>query len=213
MNSLGKIYEEHHKSRRGEGFVLLGDVRGEFLRTKVGTEKKVLDIGCRDGALTSSYATGNNVLGLDIDAHALSKASTDLGIETRIMDLNGDWDLPAHSFDAVVAAEVMEHLYYPDVVAGKIATALKDTGVLLGSVPNAFSLKNRLRWFMLKKKNTSMEDPTHINQFIVSELEHVLKKHFKEVHIYGAGRHQWIAAKFPQMFAFDLLFEARYPLR
>ncbi len=209
---LENIYADHHASRRGAGFVLLGDERGAFLRTNIGAGKKVLDIGCRDGALTKLYREGNDVTGLDIDSDALGRAHK-LGIETRQVDLNGEWGVPQRDFDVVVAAEVIEHLYYPDSVIAKAAAALKDDGILLGTVPNAFSLKNRLRLLFLKKQRTPLADPTHINHFTVQELESVLQKHFAQVQIVGAGAAGPLARYAPQWFAFDLMFVATTPRR
>lgn len=212
-SSLEQIYGSHHATRRGAGFVLLGDDRGAFLKNAVGTGKKVLDIGCRDGALTTSFAEGNTVLGLDIDSEALARAKKDVGIETRQVDLNGDWDVEPHSFDAVVAAEIIEHLYYPDVVFRKVESVLKPGGVFAGTVPNAFSLKNRARLLMKKKKGTPLEDPTHINHFTVAELRGLLEKHFDDVRVAGYGRYDWLARTFPQQFAFGLAWSAQGPKR
>lgn len=208
-SSLENVYGSHHASRRGAGFVLLGDERGSFLKAAVGTGKNVLDIGCRDGALTRSFAEGNIVLGLDIDSEALSRAHSDAGIETRQVDLNGDWGVGPGSFDVVVAAEIVEHLYYPEVVFAKAAAALGKGGLFVGTVPNAFSLKNRFRLFFMRKKGTPLEDPTHINHFTVNELRRALAKHFAEVEVMGYGRHAWLAKIFPQAFAFGLKWKAR----
>lgn len=208
-DSLEQIYRSHHAASRGEDFALLGEERGAFLREHVGTGKRVVDIGCRDGALTSTYAEGNQVVGVDIDAEALARAESRLGIETLQMDLNGPWNLKEKSFDAVVACEVIEHLYYPDSVIGKAARLLVPGGVFVGSVPNAFSLANRLRYLRNQKRFTPLSDPTHINHFTVSELECFLARHFDEVKVVGLGRFGRLAEAFPQLMAFDLLFVAR----
>lgn len=209
---LETIYRSHHKSERGESFVLLGDQRGEFLKRHVGSSKKVLDIGCRDGALTSYYYEGNTVTGFDIDSDALERAKSSLGISTIHGDLNGEWSVEKKSFDVVVAAEVIEHLYYPEEVVKKIASVLTKEGMLLGTVPNAFSLKHRIRYFFLRKKGTPLEDPTHINHFTLRELEALLQRHFREVRVWGIGKHTWLSKTFPQLFAFSLCFEAKQPL-
>jgi 2-polyprenyl-3-methyl-5-hydroxy-6-metoxy-1,4-benzoquinol methylase len=208
---LETVYRDHHQERRGKDFVLLGDVRGAFLRDTIGTGKRVLDIGCRDGELTKAYREGNEVLGLDIDSAALERARTKLGIEVRQVDLNGEWDVLPGAFDAVVAAEVLEHLYYPDRVLDRITAALTHDGVLVGSVPNAFSLINRLRYLRLQKKHTPLADPTHITHFAVEELRELLAARFEEVAVIGIGRLGLLAQQFPQTFAFDLCFSARRP--
>jgi len=208
-SSLEQIYGSHHAQRRGAGFVLLGDVRGAFLREAVGTGKRVLDIGCRDGALTASFAEGNTVVGTDIDSEALARAHATLGIETKQIDLNGEWGIAPHSFDAVVAAEILEHLYYPSVVIAKVAHVLTPEGVFAGTVPSAFSLVNRLRYLFKIKKGTPLEDPTHINHFTVREFRSLLEQEFTDVRVAGFGRLGWLARTFPQTFAFGLFFAAR----
>lgn len=210
-DSLEHVYRSHHTERRGEGFVLFGDERSAFLKKVVGTGKRVLDIGCRDGALTKSFIEGNTVAGLDIDSEALARAHARLNLETRQVDLNGPWGLEPHSVDAVVAAEVIEHLYHPAIVIEKVVGVLAPGGIFAGSVPNAFSLKNRLRLFMKRKKGTPLEDPTHINHFTIAELQALLEKKFEKVEIVGFGRYRLLARWFPQTFAFGLLFYAERP--
>lgn len=210
MSSLEAVYRSHHAKSRGEGFVLLGEARGAFLRRVVGTDKKVLDIGCRDGALTKTYMEGNTVTGCDIDSEALAKAGA-LGVTTKQLDLNGDWGIAPATFDAVVAAEVVEHLYYPDKVFEKIAAVLTPGGVVAGTVPNAFSFANRMRYLLVRKRGTPLSDPTHINHFIVSELTTLLERHFTDVRVEGLGRLGPLARAFPQEFAFDLCFSGKRP--
>lgn len=206
---LEDIYRSHHAKRRGTDFVLLGDARGSFLKEAVGTGKRVLDIGCRDGALTSHFIEGNTVLGLDIDSVALERAHETLGIETRQVDLNGDWGVAPGSVDAVVAAEVVEHLYYPEQVFKKVSAVLMPGGIFAGTVPNAFSLAHRARYLMKQKRNTPLMDPTHINHFVIEELRALLAQEFTDVRIEGLGRLGALARLFPQAFAYDLAFSAR----
>lgn len=212
-SSLQEIYESHHALRRGRGFVLLGDARGGFIQSIIGAGKRVLDIGCRDGGLTSYFSKENTVTGIDIDADSLAHARKTLSIETREVDLNGDWGIEQGSFDAVVAAEVIEHLYYPEQVFKKINTVLTPTGVLVGTVPNAFSLAHRLRYLRGTKKGTPLADPTHINHFTVAELTERLREQFREVEVHGYGRLGFLARAFPQWFAYDLFFVGRNPVR
>lgn len=207
--SLGEMYATHHREQRGECFVLQGGVRGAFLRDAIGTGKNVLDIGCRDGALTRYYSPGNTVVGLDIDQDALRCAKEAFGIETRQVDLNGSWGVPSESFDVVVAAEVVEHLYYPEIVLGKISSVLRPGGIIVGSIPNAFSLANRLRLLRGTKKGTPLADPTHINQFSRQEFEVLLKKYFQEIEITPLGRFAFWERFFPGLFSFMLLFRAK----
>lgn len=209
-SSVKNIYESHHKTSREEGFSILKDERGNFLKKIIGEGKEVLDIGCRDGALTSFFSKDNIVLGVDIDEISLLKAKERLGIETLSFDLLGGWEkLSQRKFDVVVAGEVLEHVYYPDKVTQKVKTHLKKGGIFVGSVPNAFSLINRLRYLKASKKYTPLSDPTHINHFSAHQLRDMLQPHFSSVEIVGMGRLGFLARVFPQWFAFDLFFIAK----
>jgi len=209
-NSLKNIYENHHLAKNRGGFSILEKERGQLLKEFIGIGKSVLDIGCRDGRLTKHYIVGNNVLGVDIDSNLLKSAEQNLKIETLLMDLNGDWsELGNKKFDAIVAGEILEHLYYPEIVLEKIKKHLNLGGVFIGSIPNAFSLRNRLRYLLGDKKNTPLDDPTHINQFSYHEIKNILYKHFYKVNIVGLGRYGFLAKKVPNFFAFDLFFICR----
>lgn len=208
-NSMSEIYESHHESGERYGSSILEKTRGELLRKYVGVNKKVLDIGCRDGVLTKEFAKNNKVLGIDIDSVALQEAKKRLGIETKQADLNGSWDIPSSSFDVVVAGEVLEHLYFPKVVAKKAKNSLKEGGLFVGSVPNVFNLKNRIRLFLGQKNKTPLSDPTHINHFSRKELLVELEKQFDEVQIIPLGRFAWLDSLWPGMFSFGLFFVAK----
>ncbi len=208
--SLQTIYEDHHATERADNFSVLEKDRGEALRRIVGKEKRVLDIGCRDGALTKHFTEGNRVLGVDIDSIALNRAQSLLGIEGRVVDLNGDWEeLKGESFDVIVAGEILEHLYYPEKVLRRVVKHLNPGGIFVGSVPNAFSLKNRLRYLSGQKRFTPLEDPTHINQFSYAELIEMLQKYFNNAEIVGLGRFRSLSRMFPNLVAFDLFFIAK----
>lgn len=209
MSNLEQIYSCHHQQERGKLFVVFGKERGELFKSKIGKNKRVLDMGCRDGALTKYFLENNNIIGTDIDGQALEVANRNLKIETKQLDLNGQWGLSDNEFDAVVAAEILEHLYYPEQILNKVCDVLKPEGVFLGSVPNVFNLKNRFRLFWAQKEKTPLADPTHINHFSRQELKKLLEKKFKQVKIYPLGNYAFLDKFFPGLFSYLLLFEAR----
>src|SRR6266404_4644417 len=116
-----------------------------FRRYVGGPGRHVLDLGCRDGALTQAYAGGNEIVGVDADREALAEAQK-LGIETRWADLDDALPFADGSFDVVVAGELLEHLRDPRRVASEVLRVLRPGGTFVGSVPNAYRLKNRLRF-------------------------------------------------------------------
>lgn len=211
--SLENIYKEHHTKRRGEFFLINGEARGSFLKENIGSGKKILDIGCRDGALTKWYVEGNMVTGMDIDSDALARAKGLIGIETVHEDLNGEWS-PTGPFDTVVACEIIEHLYYPATVFKKIFAKLKPGGMVIGTIPHAFSLQNRLRYLFATKQGTPLQDPTHISHFTVAEFKgHMEQAGFKDITIETivAKKFKLLSLLFPYSFAHSLLFKAIKP--
>lgn len=74
-----------------------------------------------------------------------------------------------------------------------------------GSVPNAFCLKNRLR-FLCERPPT--EDPTHLQHFSRGRLSALLSARFTDVKI------EFVASRFlrlsPQLFGNTMLFTARF---
>ena len=207
MQGLENIYKKHHKDR-GKGFVILQKERGEFLRKHIGIGKKVLDIGCRDGQLTSTYIEGNEVTGVDIDGEALIRVKDKLGIEIVHKDLNNDWGFEKESYDVVVACEFLEHIYFPDLVSIKVKEVLKNGGVFVGTIPHAYSIQSKIKFLLGIKKGTPLEDPTHINHFTFKEFKSILLKEFEEIEFltYVPPRYGLFSRIFPITFAHYILF-------
>ncbi|MCB0280701.1 MAG: methyltransferase domain-containing protein, partial [Calditrichaeota bacterium] len=159
----------------------------------------------------SHYNESHDILGLDIDTEALQIAEQKTGIKTQHCDLNADWNIEPASFDAVVACEVIEHLYHPDIVLDRIHTVLKPGGILVGSIPHAFNMQTRLKFLFGSKKLSPLADPTHINHFSASEFRNLLEKNFTDVEMVGVmtSKYQFLQKLLPFFFAHTLLFTGR----
>lgn len=207
--NLENVYFDRNK-KSNKGVALFEIERGELFSKWIGKGKKIIDLGCRFCNITKFFSDGNDVLGFDIDSEALKLCPDN--IKTEQVDLNGDWHLnKKDSFDIVVSTEVVEHLYYPEEVFKKINYILKLDGYFVGSVPNAFNLKNRFRLFFARKEDTPLGEPTHINQFSYQELDSLLKRYFKEVEIVPLvqNKWKWFAKIFPGLGSFLLVFRAK----
>jgi 2-polyprenyl-3-methyl-5-hydroxy-6-metoxy-1,4-benzoquinol methylase len=105
----------------------------------VGRGKRVLDVGCRTGGLGRALiGRGCQVSGLELDEAAAELAKADLE-QVVVADLNTSSvseHFAAGSFDAVVFADVLEHLHDPVAVLRDAATLLEPDGRLVVSVPN-----------------------------------------------------------------------------
>ena len=201
MSSLGERYEEHHRERRDEGEFVFVPERIPIFQAAIGRGRRVLDLGCRAGALTRHFVDGNEVVGLDVDEAALEKASA-LGIEPVRGDVEEPLPFADASFDAVVAGELLEHLRFPDELVAEIGRVLRPAGVLVGSVPNAFRLQSRLRFL---RGRPPEDDPTHLRMFSPSALRSLLAG-FRDVELtYVGGRYRRLH---PRLLARDVVFRA-----
>ena len=197
-------------ARRLGSIGLYGRERAEIFSKWLGKGKKILELGCRDGSLTKLFAEGNKITGVDIDKNALELFEKNLGGKAVYLDLNSEWPFGENEFDAVVASEVLEHLYKPEETVKKVLLSLKPGGLFIGTVPNAFSLANRFRLFMAQPNKTALADPTHVHQFSYKELKSIMEKYFKEAEISGIGRLAPTLGKImPGMFSFLLVFRCK----
>jgi 2-polyprenyl-3-methyl-5-hydroxy-6-metoxy-1,4-benzoquinol methylase len=205
LDQLSDRYSEHNRLERGAGFVFAGPEREVLFRRYVGGPgRRVLDLGCRDGALTQAYAEGNDVVGVDADREALAEAAK-LGIETHWADLDRPLEFDAESFDVVIAGELLEHLRDPEGLVAEIRRVLRPGGTFVGSVPNAYRLKNRLR-FLLGRPAES--DPTHLQMFAPAAVRRLLAA-FDETQVhFVAGR---LVPLHARLFANDIVFAGRKP--
>jgi SAM-dependent methyltransferase len=204
FDDIGDLYRRHHAESRPRDFVFCEPERTAIFRGWVGGPGlSVLDLGCRDGALTRSYVAGNTVVGVDIDGDALARAA-DLGIETLRTNLDEGLPLPAETFDVVVAGELLEHLRFPERTIAEANRLLKPGGTLVGSVPNSYRLKNRLR-FLLGKPPDPGDDPTQLHMFSRRDVTRLLAPFSGAEIRYVAGR---MTRLHPRFFGNVIVFRA-----
>jgi 2-polyprenyl-3-methyl-5-hydroxy-6-metoxy-1,4-benzoquinol methylase len=180
LERLEATYRDHHEAERTPDFVFGGDERARVFRELVGGPgRRVLDLGCRYGALTRTYSGGNDVVGVDVDREALAVAEAELGIATRWADVEQPLDFADESFDVVVAGELIEHVRDPSRLAAEAFRVLRPGGRVVGSVPNAFRLKSRLLFLMGRKPE---DNPTHLHLFTPDDLRTLLSA-FEQVEL------------------------------
>jgi 2-polyprenyl-3-methyl-5-hydroxy-6-metoxy-1,4-benzoquinol methylase len=156
--------------------------------------RSVLDVGCGNGAFCARLSElGLDAAGCDPSASGISMARAahphlefrQLGVE------DGPDEIGVAEFDAVVALEVVEHLYAPAALLDFARVALKESGILVISTPYHGYVKNLLlavagRW---DKHLSPNWDGGHIKFWSRATLRTLLEKGgFSELSFQGAGR-------------------------
>ncbi len=207
---LANIFSQYHRQKGRYNFLYIGNERANLIRELIGKGKYILDLGCRDGTLAKYFIEGNKVVGLDIDKEALHLCRDGLGIETVWHDANDNLPFQDASFDVVVAAELLEHIYYPPFLLKEIRRVLKNDGYFIGSVPNALYIKNRLKFF----KGHLDTDFLELHSFSRSLLNCLLKPYFSKTLIFpiSGGRNlskiilKKLVKIYPSLWAIDFVF-------
>jgi len=157
--SAEKIGVEYAKKVFGRGEIQYSSKadkrRLEKIVYLVGSNKRVLDLGCYDGTLGQMLIEkGNEVYGIEVNEEAADIAK-DRGLKVRIQDIQSGFDFEDDFFDVVVAAEIIEHLLDTDFLIDEIKRILKPNGDLVISTPNVSSLGKRI--LLLFGKNPYFE--------------------------------------------------------
>jgi SAM-dependent methyltransferase len=163
-NTVKRLNEDGWFNHIGRGKVRGASSVGRGIAREIGTGKKVLDIGCGAGAcLLPLRDAGNEVFGVDVSPSALALCRQK-GLDVMEYDIeNEPVDLLAAKgpFDAVVFADVLEHLIDPlAVLKDKILPILKPGGIVVATVPNFVFLRYRLELLLGRVSHFNNDDAT-----------------------------------------------------
>jgi 2-polyprenyl-6-hydroxyphenyl methylase/3-demethylubiquinone-9 3-methyltransferase len=122
----------------------------DVIEKRLGTQQKILDIGCGGGLLTNALAKrGHTVSGIDLSASSLDIAKqADSTASVRYTLASADaLPYPAETFDVVCAMDLLEHVDNPENVIAEASRVLKKNGLFFF---HTFS-RNLLSWFLVIK--------------------------------------------------------------
>ena len=140
---------------------------------EVGGASRILEVGAGDGRLSAFLAeSGASVIGIEIDETAVGLASDALRTTDNCAIVRADcYRLPfaSHQFDAVVMADVIEHLENPDAAVAEAARMLAPDGILVLTTP---------KW-----RPDRMWDIHHVREYTTAELTEQLSARFARVEI------------------------------
>ena len=146
----------------------------------IGTGKRVLDVGCATGYLARLLSErGNQVVGIEIDAVAASQAEPWLEriVIGDLEKLDLDSELEADRFDAIVLADVLEHLSDPLAVLRQTPSLLRPGGSVIVSIPNVAHGAVRLALLggHFDYQPLGLLDDTHLRFFTRSTVDDLLR--------------------------------------
>jgi len=129
----------------------------------------VLDVGC-GYATTSQFLKNNRVTGIESSAEAVNVARTRIArvVQRDLQDFDGvAGELGETKFDAIIFADVLEHLAWPIGVLKKYLALLKPNGTVIVSLPNVGLWSVRLQHLAGKfeYEETGVLDHTHLRFF------------------------------------------------
>lgn len=112
--------------------------RREFLLAHVQPGRRVLDLGCGDGAFAADLVKGGaEVVAADVSREALRRAGARLGAAAELVALAEGAALPfaEDAFDLVWAGEVLEHVADVAGLLAELRRVLRWGGTLLVTTP------------------------------------------------------------------------------
>jgi glycosyltransferase involved in cell wall biosynthesis len=139
---------------------------------------RVLDLGCGDGAVAAALrAAGHRVVGIDSTVSGRVKERVDEFIQADLED-----GLPPAlegQFDAILAADVLEHVRRPEQLLDELRPLLAPGGALWVSVPNFAHWYPRLRVALgrFDYDRRGILDHTHLRFFTRSSFERLVRSH------------------------------------
>lgn len=158
-----------------------GVLRDDILRLIPGGTRTLLDVGCGEG-MTGGTAKEmfalDQVVGIEVVEEAARKAEGKLDrvLAGDIETLEPDFE-PGY-FDCMLFADVLEHLRAPTNVLKKLRPYLKDSGVVVASIPN---LRNAIPILKIitdrfEYEDSGILDRTHLHLFTL----HTMKVMFRD---------------------------------
>jgi len=190
--------------------------RSEMVRFIPATAKRILDVGCGEGAFGSHL---KEKLGAEVWGAELIQSAADVASQRLDNVICGDIvrqlaQLPNEYFDCVIFNDVIEHIVDPYSMLFEVKQKLTRNGVVVCSIPNVryfrnlFNLVVRSEW---RYEECGILDKTHLRFFTKKSISEMFKSlGYEVVSLEGINRTpSWKVAVF-NFVSLGLLHDTRY---
>lgn len=157
---------------------------------ELGNNRAILHLGATDApdtklAIESGRLLHNQlsnvakrIVGMDNNAEMISLLFDKYGVDSIVFgDIEIRSDYPEGDFDVIVAGEIMEHLSNPGRALDALRASLAPQGVLVITVPNAYSFKGFLRALF----GYELIHQDHVLHHSLHTLRSLLQRHGYEI--------------------------------
>lgn len=166
------------------GKIEMGRIQADHSERILGRKGKILEVGCGRGEnLLGVVERGWEGFGVEMTEEFAFVAKSK-GIQVEVSSAEESKLLSKeNTYDVVILAAILEHLYEPQRILKKIHSALKSDGLVFIDVPNeaALSLAIGNLYMKLKGKDWAINlsptfPPFHVVGFTPKSLKHILEK-------------------------------------
>lgn len=138
-----------------------------------------LSVGCGTAQLEGDFTgRGGTVYGIDIDERSIAQAKTRIKW-AQVIDIESTQSLglPLGMFDAILFADVLEHLREPVHVLKKLRPYLKENGRMIVSLPNVANWKVRLGLLIgrFDYASSGLLDRTHVRFYTLKSAKALIQ--------------------------------------
>lgn len=167
---------------------------------------RLLEVGCGKGEFLRSAMKYFDVEGVDISKYAINSIKPKFGEKVKVNNIEKE-SLKQNNYDAIAAFNLLEHLKEPEFTIKKIHNSLKRDGILIGSVPNNFSLIGKFATNIM-----NLLDKTHCSTHPPYYWYALFKKsNFGEISFFGEivinkNLNWYVKNKYWKYISFNLVF-------
>ncbi|MBA7713937.1 Ubiquinone biosynthesis O-methyltransferase [subsurface metagenome] len=150
--------------------------RVKLLLNYVGSNKRVLDLGCGDGGVCNAlHEQENEVVGVDLEGVVEIAKQKYPHLEFISADLSQKFPFADHEFDIIYAYEILEHIPDDKQFLKECHRVLIDGGSLVITTPNKFYIRNRFYELFGKDWRDPIRDiDTHIHFYSFKTIKKLL---------------------------------------